>query len=108
MKYKLEWRSFLVLKATVLVAWFLIWNILLGIAIYINDGFGPVTNPVSAYLAAIALIGTSVFCCLLINNEHFRKSMLHPERGISFERWPFGFVGVLTFVLGLLACITAY
>ena len=77
-----------------------------GIAIFFNGGLGKIINPISAYISAIALIGTSIFCFFLIKNDNFRKCMLHSERGKSYDNWPFIFVGVLTLILGVITCVT--
>src|SRR5690606_19298239 len=106
MKYSFEWKSFLVLKTWVIITWIFVWNIIFGIAIYFNGGLGPVKNPSAAYISAIALFGTTIFCFLVIYNKSFRSSILHNERGKFYESFPFAFVGVLTLFLGVASCLT--
>ncbi len=108
MKLLFEHKSILALKTWVIITWLLAWNLILGIAIFINGGLGPINNPTSAYTVALVLIFTSIFCFYLVYSCDFQKMMLHPTRKANYDSWPFILIGSITLILGAVFFINLF
>lgn len=101
MNFSFSFRSFLVLKYSVIAVWLVVWNALIGMGVYLNGGGGRIKTLSAMLLLLIATIGTATFCFCIVFSEKARKILLHKERGQSYEAAPFVFLGVLATFLAL-------
>lgn len=88
------------LRIGVMVAWVVLWNVLLGVSIWLNDGLGHVRVPLANWPTAVALLGSSAFALLIAHSERVQAWALRPgtsARPIRKELW---FVALLTGALG--------
>ena len=101
MAYQIKWKSLLSLKISVIIIWIVLWNILLGVAVYFNDGLGPIRNTSAGLIASFAFLVTAFFCFVLITHEHFRNSLLDAKRGIPYHQSPFLALGIIMMLIGI-------
>lgn len=101
MTYQIKWKGLLSLKTSVIFIWILCWNLLLGVAVYYNEGLGPIRNSTSGLIASFTLTLTSFFCLFLIIHKDFRDKVLDNHRGNLFDNSPFLAIGTITLLLGI-------
>jgi len=101
----LEWRSLASLKASVIVAFIVLWNAGCVIGVYLNGGFEQLTNRGSA----IALAGTCAAACAfglaVALSARVQDAFLAESRRHNFRRSDFFFIALITGLLAVFSLI---
>lgn len=96
----LEWRSLASLKASVIVCFVVLWNAGCLISVYLNNGFGQLTNWESLIAMALTCFAASAFALAVALSTGVQDVVLAESRRQNFRRSDFLFIGLVT---GLLA-----
>ena len=98
---KLEWRSFVSLKAPVIVAFVLIWNAGLLLAMHLGGGGlkGGLT-PIGMKITGVVCLAACLFSLSVAASKSVQAALIAPSRAANFNSKEFYF---LAFVLGALA-----
>ena len=90
------------LRISVSVGWVVTWNVLLGIAFWVNGGFAPpLRSPVAQLFAAAAFFGTALFSLAIALTPRVSYWALRPGVHVAVIRKELLFVAFLTAALGL-------
>ena len=98
---KLEWRSFISLKAPVLIAFVALWNAGILYAMFLGGG-GPRggLTPVGMKVTGFVCVAASIFALSVAMSKSVQASFIAPARAQNFHSREFYF---LAFVTGVLA-----
>ncbi len=97
-----KFKGLLALKSWVIISFIIIWNIIFGIAVTLNGGFGEITNPAARYVASIALFGTVILSLFIIYHIPFRERLLCEDRKNLYDSSVYIFLCVLCGFLGVM------
>ena len=90
------------LRISVSVGWVVAWNVLLGIAFWINGGFTPpLRSPAAQLLTATAFFGTALFSLAIALMPSVSYWALRPGANVTVIRKDLLFIAFLTAALGL-------
>jgi hypothetical protein len=90
------------LRIGVAIFWVVLWNLLLGAAIWLNGGFNPPFRLLaSRILEASAFLGTSLFATLILMVPSVATWALRPGSQVSNARSGLYVVALITAALGL-------
>jgi hypothetical protein len=90
------------LRVSLAIWWVVLWNLLLGAAIWLNGGFNPPFHLLaSKLLAASAFFGTSLFAVSILLIPSVATWALRPGSQVSGARSGLYFIALITTALGL-------
>ncbi len=98
-----QWRSYLSLKTSVLVTFFIIWNAGFLFSMYRN-GWAFEFEDANKLPASIILFLASVFAYVVASSNYAREKMLEPKRAHDFRKKDFYLLGFITLIL----CVAVY
>ena len=101
----LEWRSLASLKASVIVTFIVLWNAGCLVGVYLNDGFGQLTNRESAIAMAVTCSAACVFALSVALSAAVQDALLAESRRHNFRRGDFLFVAFLTGMLAIFSLV---
>ena len=98
---KLEWRSYISLKASVLIVFVALWNAGILYAMFLGGG-GPRggLTPVGMKVTGFVCVAASIFALSVAMSKSLQSSLVAPTREKNFNSREFYF---LAFVTGVLA-----
>ncbi len=97
-----QWRSYLSLKTSVLVAFLIIWNLGFVVAMYgFGDGFGAPITPNAGIVISVICICACIFGLIVSFSEKFRNNLLEPKRAHDYRVKDFYLLSFITFVLAV-------
>ena len=99
--------GFLCLKPIVLVGLIVLWNLLMGLGIYLNGGMGQIKSLPAACVVIVASFATTLFCFCVLFVHAVRNRVMQPDHIDSFDKTSFVFVGGIALCLGLVMLLEA-
>ena len=97
--------GFLSLRPSVLVGLILLWNLMVGISVYLNGGSGRILDPRAAVVGGAACLAAAVFCYAVLAIRAVRRSVMRPGHVESFDRSSFFLVGAIALLLGVVLAL---
>lgn len=103
----LELQSLASLKASAIVALIVLWNAGCLVGVYLNGGFGQLTNRGSAFAMAGTCAAACAFALGVALSARLQDALLAESRRHNFRQSDFFFVALITGVLAVFALIAA-
>tara|TARA_R110000782_G_scaffold30891_5_gene76571 strand:+ start:630 stop:956 length:327 start_codon:yes stop_codon:yes gene_type:complete len=92
------------LKAWVIIAHLLSWNLFFGIALYIGGLDAPFENATSRYLVAFITLFTSAFFFSVVFSTNVKNLVINKNNIKDYKDFDFILSGAILAVLGLAFC----
>lgn len=93
------------LRLSVMIGWLMLWNVLLGAAIWLNDGLGHMHSVAGGWLMFAALEGSAFFALCVLLVPSIQAATLRPNKQISAIRKELLFVVGLAGVVGIVVLV---
>ena len=103
----IKFKGLLALNVWFAISYIVIWNIIMGLAMYLNGGTGPIVNSASGYIASFVLLCTGVLALAIVVNENFRVILINPKRKHLYSKSPYIFIAMLTLFLCIMSAVGA-
>ena len=97
-----QWRSYLSLKTSVLLAFFIIWNLGFVIAMYgFGNGFGAPITPQAGIVISLICMCTGIFSMVVVASSNVRQQLIEPKRALDYRAKDFYLLSFVNIILSL-------